>query len=328
MAACVFVAASTPCFGQVGRETWQPPEKILDAIGVKPGMRVGEAGAGRGYFTFPLARRVGPGGVVFANDISTSSLDVIRERANREGVTNIKIVAGAAEDPLFPEKNLELIVMVYVLHEVEHRVPFLKNLRSYLRPGCWLVIIEGNTRGGTGHTPPFMTNRQVSDTLTEAGYELVRTESFLPRDTLYIYKAPRTSSLPVEGVHAAAAAGDLTVSSDEEPLLARYRKEIDLLKPFGPVDVAILPVSAHTNDIENAFEPHLYLLDELAPKVVYLIGANIPDQYVRCAKVLRARNIPITFPEQERTKGERFHHLRPAASAPASGVHSPREVTP
>ena len=62
MAACVIVAAPAPCFGQVARETWQPPEKIMDAIGVKPGMRVGEAGAGEGYFTFPLARRVGPGG--------------------------------------------------------------------------------------------------------------------------------------------------------------------------------------------------------------------------------------------------------------------------
>jgi hypothetical protein len=56
------VMAVAPCFGQVDRETWQPPGKILDAIGGKPGMRVGEAGAGRGYFTFPLAGRVGPGG--------------------------------------------------------------------------------------------------------------------------------------------------------------------------------------------------------------------------------------------------------------------------
>lgn len=151
-------------------------------------MRVGEAGAGRGYFTLPLARRVGAGGVVYANDISTSSLDVLRDRAASEGLRNIEIVVGAAEDPRFPEKTLDMVVMVYVLHEVERRTPFLKSVRSYLKPGAPLVVIEGNTTGGSAHTPPFMTSRQVSETLAEAGYELDRIETFLPRDTIYIYK--------------------------------------------------------------------------------------------------------------------------------------------
>ena len=91
----------------------------MDAIGVEPGMRVGEAGAGTGYFTFPLARRVGPDGIVFANDISTSSLDVIRDRAADEELGNIKIDVGEVADPLFPEDDLDMIVMVYVLHMLE-----------------------------------------------------------------------------------------------------------------------------------------------------------------------------------------------------------------
>jgi ubiquinone/menaquinone biosynthesis C-methylase UbiE len=194
MAACVFVTAPDRCFGQVARETWQPPERILDAIGVKPGMRVGEAGAGQGYFTFPLARRVGPGGVVLANDISTSSLDVIRERADSEGLKNIKVVVGEVEDPRFPEKNLEMVVMVYVLHMLERPMPFLKNLHSYLKPGGLLVIIERNTAVERAHTPSFMTNRQILETVSETGYELDRTETFLPRDTIYIYKAKRAGT--------------------------------------------------------------------------------------------------------------------------------------
>jgi ubiquinone/menaquinone biosynthesis C-methylase UbiE len=187
------VSTTTPAPGlaQAGRETWQPPEKILDAIGVKPGMRVGEAGAGEGYFTFPLARRVGPRGLVFANDISTSSLDVIRERAGKEGLKNIAIVVGAVDDPLFPEKNLEMVVMVYVLHMLERPTPFLKNLHSYLRPGGSLVIIEKNTTMERAHHPSFMTNRQILEAVSETGYELDRTETFLPRDTIYIYKAKK-----------------------------------------------------------------------------------------------------------------------------------------
>jgi predicted alpha/beta superfamily hydrolase/predicted methyltransferase len=207
MAALVVVSAPALCFGQAARETWQPPEKILDAIGVKSGMRVGEAGAGQGYFTFPLARRVGPRGAVFANDISTSSLDVIRERAGREGLANIKTVMGAVEDPLFPEKNLDMIVMVYVLHMLERPIPFVKNLRSYLKPGGVLVIIERNTTIDRAHSPSFMTNRQILETLTGTGYALDRTETFLPRDTIYIYKTSTPSGVPAGETHGATADG-------------------------------------------------------------------------------------------------------------------------
>lgn len=189
MAACLLAGAPASSFGQAARETWQPPERILDAIGVTLGMRVGEAGAGQGYFTFPLARRVGARGLVYANDISISSLDVIRDRAGREGLGNIKIVVGAVEDPRFPEKNLDMVVMVYVLHMLERPIPFLRNLRSYLKPGGSLVIIEKNTTVERAHYPSFMTNREILDTVSETGYELDRTETFLPRDTIYIYKA-------------------------------------------------------------------------------------------------------------------------------------------
>jgi ubiquinone/menaquinone biosynthesis C-methylase UbiE len=185
--AVCFIVAAPVCFGQE-RETWQPPEAIMDAIGVRPGMRVGEAGAGRGYFTFPLARRVGARGVVFANDISTSSLDAIRERAEQEGLKNVQVVVGAVDDPLFPEKDLEMVVMVYVLHMLERPVPFLKNLHAYLRPGGALVIIERNTAAERAHHPSFMTNREILKTMSETGYTLDRTDTFLPRDTIYIYK--------------------------------------------------------------------------------------------------------------------------------------------
>ena len=176
-------------FGQADRETWQPPEQIMDAIGVEPGMRVGEAGAGKGYFTFPLSRRVGPEGIVFANDISTSSLDVIRDRAENEELDNIKIVVGEVVDPLFPEEDLDMIVMVYVLHMLEKPVEFLRNVGKYLGPGASLVVIERNTTTERAHYPSFMTNHQILETMGETGFKLVRTETFLPKDTIYIYEA-------------------------------------------------------------------------------------------------------------------------------------------
>jgi ankyrin repeat protein len=114
----------------------------------------------------------------------------------------------------------------------------------------------------------------------------------------------------------------LHVSSNEDSLLAKYRKEIDYLKPFGPVDFAIVSVSAHTNEIKNAYEPHLYLLDQLSPKAVYLLGANNPEQYPKCVEILRARNIPVSYPEGGLAMGERFHFVRDQALAASQSPES------
>jgi ubiquinone/menaquinone biosynthesis C-methylase UbiE len=175
-------------FGQTRREEWQPPDKIMNAIGVKPGMVIGEPGAGKGYMTFYLAERIGGKGKVYANDISRSALDEIARRAEREGVKNIEIVMGEVEDPVFPVKNLDMVIMIYVLHMLDKPLEFMENVKKYMKSDAPLVIIERNTAGDRGHPPSFMSNRQILETLEKTNYDLVRTETFLPRDTIYIFK--------------------------------------------------------------------------------------------------------------------------------------------
>jgi len=163
----------------------------MDAVGVRAGMRIGEAGAGEGYLTFHLARRVGDRGVVYANEISEGDLETIRNRAQREDVDNIVTVLGEIEDPLFPEKDLDMVIMVYVLHHLDRPIEFLQNLEGYLKPDAPVVIIEKNHDMERSHPPQFMTGRQVLETIEESGYELEKTETFLPRDTIYIYRVRR-----------------------------------------------------------------------------------------------------------------------------------------
>jgi L-ascorbate metabolism protein UlaG (beta-lactamase superfamily) len=101
----------------------------------------------------------------------------------------------------------------------------------------------------------------------------------------------------------------LHVSGNDSLQMIKYRKEIDFLKPFGPIDIAILPISGH--HINLAYEPYLYLLDQLSPKTVYLIGHDfVTEEYQNCLKVLQARNIPVEYPEGGIAIGERFHYLR------------------
>jgi ubiquinone/menaquinone biosynthesis C-methylase UbiE len=175
-------------FCQTDREEWQPPGKIMDAIGVKEGMVIGEAGAGGGWFTFYLAERVGDKGKIYANDISESSLMTLRNRAEREGVENIMTVLGEVEDPIFPERNLDMIIMVYVLHMLDRPLEFMENLKKYLKPDGQLVIIELNTSKDRGHAPSFMSRKQIIDTIQGTNYDLERKETFLPRDTIYILR--------------------------------------------------------------------------------------------------------------------------------------------
>ena len=99
--------------------------------------------------------------------------------------------------------------------------------------------------------------------------------------------------------------------------MVKYRQEIDFLKLFGPVDFAILTVHTHSPlPVEIAYESYHYLLDQLSPKAVYLRGANLPEQYAKCAEVLRRRNVPVAYPEGGRSLGERFHFVRESTNAP------------
>jgi ubiquinone/menaquinone biosynthesis C-methylase UbiE len=191
IAACMIAAITLSFDRDEDREVWQPPEQIMDVVGVRAGMRIGEAGAGEGYLTFHLARRVGGRGIVYANEISEGDLETIRNRAQREGVANIVTVLGETEAPLFPEDDLDMVIMVYVLHHLDRPIEFLQNLEGYLKPDAPVVIVEKNTDTKRSHPPQFMTNRQVLETIEESGYELERTEDFLPKDTIYIYRVRR-----------------------------------------------------------------------------------------------------------------------------------------
>lgn len=123
-------------------------------------------------------------------------------------------------------------------------------------------------------------------------------------------------------------------SSNEASELERYRKEIDFLKSFGPIDIVILPVNGrHMWWID--YQSYLYLIDQLSPKAVYLIGDDLAkDEHRKCIEVLRVRNIPVAYPDGGIAVGQRFHYLRdqvrPAGvrEPGVSGAREPRVRAP
>jgi ubiquinone/menaquinone biosynthesis C-methylase UbiE len=175
----------------------QPPDKIMTAIGVKQGMVIGEIGAGRGRFTVYMARKVGSSGKIIANDIDEKALSYLKGRSVRQGFNNIETITGQQDDPRFPDNSIDMAVMVLVYHMLESPNNLLKNIKNGLRPGANLVIIDpidklideefGVDRSKPGEKPPTIKER-IEKSARETGYEVIRTETFLPEDYIFILK--------------------------------------------------------------------------------------------------------------------------------------------
>lgn len=174
------------------RDTKIQPERVMDVIGLKPGMLIGEAGAGHGYLTFKLISRIGESGKIYANDIDKGVLRSIRNRCEREGIHNIATVLGEVADPRFPVNDLDMVIMLHAFHDFEKKVEWLKNAKRYMKPMASLVIIDSHDH----HTG--LEKSKVSRMGEEAGLELVQYETFLSDDFIYVFKMSERKSSFVE----------------------------------------------------------------------------------------------------------------------------------
>lgn len=136
------------------RDAWQKPDQIMDAVAIADGSVVADIGAGAGWFTMRLARRVGPNGRVYAQDVQRQMLEAIRRRVAREGLRNVETRLGMGSLPNLPERSLDAVLVVDVYPEVEDRVTFLRNLAAALEPGGRIGIVNYKPgRGGPGPAP-------------------------------------------------------------------------------------------------------------------------------------------------------------------------------
>jgi ubiquinone/menaquinone biosynthesis C-methylase UbiE len=190
----LLVSVAAACGQEQSVEEWekrtfikQPPEKVLDAAGVEPGMVIGELGAGKGRFTMYLARRVGETGKILANDIDDESLEFLRERCRKAGIQNVETILGRVDDPLFPEASLDMAFMVWTYHYFDQPVAMLKSLLPALKPGATVVAVEPDP-ASFGMSEHGVSSDRMSKEAEEAGYELVRTDTFLPEDLIFVLR--------------------------------------------------------------------------------------------------------------------------------------------
>lgn len=120
----------------------QPPDKVMDAIGVRPGMKVAEIGAGHGRYVVQLAVRVGEKGRVYAEDIDAGTLEHLKKRCQKWGLKNVQTILGEVADPKLPEGELDLIFIISSYHHFDNPITLLRKARPSLKPDGILVIAE------------------------------------------------------------------------------------------------------------------------------------------------------------------------------------------
>ena len=164
------------------REAWQKPDQVMDALHVAEGSVVADLGAGGGWFTIRLARRVGPNGTVYAEDIQRLMIEAIERRVQREGLTNVRTVLGEGHDPRLPDGVLDAVLIVDAFHEMEEPAVLLRNVARTLKPQGLVGIID--YRQGEGGPGPGPEERVAPNVIVEtaraAGLTLAAQETFLP----------------------------------------------------------------------------------------------------------------------------------------------------
>src|SRR5258708_6069869 len=170
------------------REAEEQPEKALDALNLKPGMAVADIGAGVGYMSLRMAKRVGPSGKVYANDLQPQMLELLRQNAAKAGVSNVVTVLGDTADPKLPANTMDLVLLVDVYHEFSQPQQMLRKIRETLKPDGRLVLLE--YRAEDPNVPIIaehkMTVAQVKTELEAEGFVLAPVIETLPRQHLLI----------------------------------------------------------------------------------------------------------------------------------------------
>jgi SAM-dependent methyltransferase len=165
------------------RDQWQKPDQIMDALLIAEGSKVADVGAGGGWFTIHLARRVGPNGVVYAEDIQPEMIEAINRRVQRLNLTNVKTVLGTPTDPHLPG-GLDAVLINDSYPEMDDppgaAKPLLENLARTLKPQGRIGIVNFMPGGGGPGPVERVAPEAVIERAEAAGLQLIEREDIPP----------------------------------------------------------------------------------------------------------------------------------------------------
>jgi SAM-dependent methyltransferase len=187
------------------RDEWNKPDLIMDALGIADGAMVADLGAGGGWFTIRLARRVGPNGTVYAQDIQPQMIEAINRRVQQEGLSNVHTVLGTDTDPKLPANSFDAVLIVDAYREMDEPdrpevlQALLRNIERALKPQGRLGVVD--FLPGDGGPGPEAADRVSPDTVISAiertGLTLQSRDTVPPFQYMLVFgraSTPRRSS--------------------------------------------------------------------------------------------------------------------------------------
>ena len=169
-------------------------ERVLNLLGIKPGQRVADLGAGLGYYTVRVARRLGTGGTIYATDVKSEYMDQLRARLAREQITGVQLILGLPRDPRLPADSVDVAILSHMYHEIENPYEFLYRLQPSLAPGARVGIIDMDRPTQSHGTPPALLRCE----LAAVGYRQLDFALLSPADG-YLAVFARPGNLPPVG---------------------------------------------------------------------------------------------------------------------------------
>ena len=160
--------------------------RVVEALELKPGLRVADIGSGSGLFTRPIATRVAPG-IVYAVDIDAALLKIVEQGAKEAGIGNIRTVLATADSPKLPEP-VDLLFICDTLHHIGNQGAYLKALRTFVAPGGRVAIIDFRDKWPEGHEPMRYSLAQFETWMKEAGFSRIASHDWLENSYFMIYR--------------------------------------------------------------------------------------------------------------------------------------------
>jgi ubiquinone/menaquinone biosynthesis C-methylase UbiE len=172
------------------RQREEDCETMLAALGIKPGETVCDMGCGNGFYSLELAALVGEQGKVLAVDIQREMLQMLKERAKEEGITNIELIHGTIVDPKLPKDSVDLMLMVDVYHEFSHPAEMLAAIRGSLKPAGRVALVEFRAEDPKVPIKPLhkMSKDQIMKEFPPNGFKLVEEFDELPWQHLMFFQ--------------------------------------------------------------------------------------------------------------------------------------------
>jgi ubiquinone/menaquinone biosynthesis C-methylase UbiE len=171
------------------RDAEEAPDEALDIIGIKKGSAVADIGAGSGFMTLRLAKRVGATGTVYAVDIQPRMLDLLNARLTKGRITTVRPVLGTVDDPKLEPGSIDLALLVDVYHEFSQPQAMLRRLHDALKSGGRLVLLEYRKEDPSIPIRPEhkMSVAEAKMEIEPEGFRLGRVDDALPRQHVLMF---------------------------------------------------------------------------------------------------------------------------------------------